>query len=377
MRLTTPILVSALVASFAPVSWAETERSGAPQPSAVSTWNRIALGAIERAKPSQHQAIRMLAHVSLAQFAALHESAAGHAEPSVIATAAGDVIAALLPSQAAYVAERQRELMMPDSERGRYIARRVIAVAASDGFAQAWGGSLPQAANTWRSLATPPAAPAYPAIGSMRTFLTQPGSVLPSAPPPAFASARFIEDLAEVRRHTASPSEESRRVAKFYDMTTGTLAGGFWNEQAIELIRKHAFDDRRAAKVLATVNGAMMDALVACHAVKYTHWVPRPSQVDPAIQPLIGVPNHPSYPSNHSCLSTAAGEVLAHFFPQEEGRLRATSVQAGLSRIYAGIHYRFDVEAGEDIGRQVAEVAIRRHPQVLARHAQAPISAAR
>jgi hypothetical protein len=95
--------------------------------------------------------------------------------------------------------------------------------------------------------------------------------------------------------------------------------------------------------------------------------MPRPSQADPAIKPLIGVPNHPSYPSNHACVSTSAGLVLAHFFPQARSDLQATASEAGLSRIYAGIHYRFDVEAGEEIGRKVAAEAIARHSQMLSK----------
>lgn len=115
------------------------------------------------------------------------------------------------------------------------------------------------------------------------------------------------------------------------------------------------------------MNTAMLDALIACHDTKYVYWVPRPSQADPAIKPQIGVPNHPSYPSNHSCLSTAAALVLAHFYPQEHPLMEATAAEAEVSRIYAGIHYRFDVEAGEDIGRKVAAAAVSRHAQMLAR----------
>jgi len=111
----------------------------------------------------------------------------------------------------------------------------------------------------------------------------------------------------------------------------------------------------------------MMDALVACHDAKYVYWIPRPSQVDPSIRPLIGVPNHPSFPSNHACLSTAAGRVLAHFFARESGRFAHAASEAGRSRIVAGIHYRFDVEAAEVIGERVAAAAITRHMEMLAR----------
>ena len=96
----------------------------------------------------------------------------------------------------------------------------------------------------------------------MRTLIIEAGNTFRPAPPPAIGSARFLEGLAEVRRHTTAPTEESVRIAKFYDMTTGTLAAGFWNEQAGELVRRNGAGERQATIVLATMNAAIMDALV-------------------------------------------------------------------------------------------------------------------
>lgn len=335
--------------------------------SASLAWNRIALEAVERAKPSQHVAIRLMAHVSLAQHIASLQATDEASAPDAVATASMRVIAGLLPSQAAFASERHDSLRKPASEVGERIAKQVLASAQADGFAQPWKGAAPGAAYAWHSLAQPAAAPAFPAIGAMRTFLVESGDAFRPAPPPAVGSARFLQDLAEVRSHTNAPTDESTRIAKFYDMTTGTMVAGFWNEQATERIRRDGLPVTRATTILATVNAAMMDAVVACHDAKYVYWVPRPSQADPSIKPIIGVPNHPSYPSNHSCISTAAGIVLAHFFPRDREALERFGMEAGLSRIYAGIHYRFDVDAGDEIGRKVAASAITRHADMLAR----------
>jgi hypothetical protein len=354
---------AAVFACWTPAVGAQPERS----PTLV--WNQVALEAIERAKPTQHQAARLLAHVSLAQYAASAEGASEDATRETVATASMRTIAELMPSQAAFAEQRYRELGARDNEKGRRIAQRVIAEANADGFAQQWSGQAPQAAYAWRSLAKTPVPPAYPAIGTMRTFLLESGSGFRPAPPPEVGSIRFLDDLDEVRRHTQSPTSETTRIAKFYDMTAGTMAAGFWNEQAAALIGKDALSEVQAAAILATVNAAIMDALVACHDAKYVYWTPRPSQADPAIKPLIGVPNHPSYPSNHACLSTAVALALAHFFPPEHERLSRMAGEAGASRIYAGIHYRFDVDAGAEIGRKVAAVAVARHGDMLARWA--------
>lgn len=365
MKALISVALTALVIGGVSTSRADSGTDGQAQPSPTLTWNRIALETVERAKPTQHQAIRLLAHVSLAQYATMAQGDDDPVSRDAVAAASIKVIAELMPSQAAFVEERNRGLDPRAAENGRRIAQGVLAEAGNDGFAKPWSGDAPHAADAWRSLASPPKPPAYPAIGAMRTFFLKSGSDFRSPAPPALDSSRFLTDLAEVRRHTEAPTEDSRRIAKFYDMTTGTLVAGYWNERATDLIRGGPIGELQAAGILATMNAAMMDAIVACHDAKYTYWVPRPSQADPAIKPLIGVPNHPSYPSNHACVSTAAALVLAHFFPQARSGLEATASEAGLSRIYAGIHYRFDVEAGEEIGRKVAAVAIARHPQML------------
>jgi membrane-associated phospholipid phosphatase len=71
------------------------------------------------------------------------------------------------------------------------------------------------------------------------------------------------------------------------------------------------------------------------------------------------MPPFPSYPSGHATFSAAASEVLASFFPQDAARLRYLAEEASLSRVYAGIHYRFDSEAGLQSGRQLAALATR------------------
>jgi len=114
--------------------------------------------------------------------------------------------------------------------------------------------------------------------------------------------------------------------------------------------------EREATHVFALLDAAMMDAAIGCWDAKLTYWFIRPPQADPAIKliPAIGLPNHPSYPSAHSCFSGAAAEMLSEFFPAKADSLDAMVNQAGLARIYAGIHYRFDVDAGQQLGRQVA-----------------------
>ena len=72
------------------------------------------------------------------------------------------------------------------------------------------------------------------------------------------------------------------------------------------------------------------------------------------------MPNHPSYPSAHSCDTGAWQTVLTDVFPGERASLEGIAQEAAMSRVYAGIHYRFDIEGGLAIGRAAARLALER-----------------
>jgi membrane-associated phospholipid phosphatase len=127
----------------------------------------------------------------------------------------------------------------------------------------------------------------------------------------------------------------------------------------VELIRKYHVSDARAARIMFLAGTAVFDASIACFDAKYAYWFIRPPQADPAITLPIGLPPHPSYPSAHSCVSGSMSGVLMAFFPRDAAALDAMSQEASLSRLYGGIHYRFDMEAGIALGRNVARKALR------------------
>ena len=130
------------------------------------------------------------------------------------------------------------------------------------------------------------------------------------------------------------------------------------NEIASEMIVSHRNSEREAARVLALANMAGFDVLNACFDAKFAYYLIRPSQADPLINLPIGLPNHPSYASNHACVSGTVAYVLGGLFPDQATRLAAMADEAAESRLYAGIHYRFDKDAGLRIARQVADLAL-------------------
>ena len=86
--------------------------------------------------------------------------------------------------------------------------------------------------------------------------------------------------------------------------------------------------------------------------------VPRPSQLDPSIKTLTGLPNFPAYTSGHSTFSGAAATVLGYLYPTEKAELDAKAKDASLSRLYGGIHYRMDCDAGLKCGNAIGGLAI-------------------
>jgi len=249
----------------------------------------------------------------------------------------------------------------PDFVRGEAVGRQVgaeaIARAMTDGFDLPWTGTVPVGPGLWFSSAKPPQPPLNAQLPGMRPFFLTSADQFRPAPPPAFGSPAYLAALAEVRSISDTRTAEQVAIALFWAKGAGTSSiSGFWNVIATGWIEEGGLREREATHVLALLDAAMMDAAIGCSDTKITYWFIRPPQADPAIRliPAIGLPNHPSYPSAHSCFSGAAAEMLSEFFPTKADSLDAMVEEAGLARIYAGIHYRFDVDVGQQLGRQVA-----------------------
>jgi hypothetical protein len=330
-------------------------------------------------KPNAVAAFRAFAYLSLAQYRAVLSAGEvpgvpPHASPQgAVAGASSVVLSALFPPDAAFF-ESQLQLQMSEAaesnrgpsafaagvELGRTIGAEVVELARSDRFDAVWTGTVPIGPGYWTSDFNPPRPPQLPLLGQMRPLVMESGDQFRPPPPPAFGSPAFLAALQEVRHTSDNRTPEQLRLAEYWAMTTGSLTSGFWNEEATKRIARYHLNERRAARTLALMSMAAMDATIACYDAKYIYWLIRPYKADPAITVPISKPNHPSYPSSHSCSSAASTSVLAAIFPSEAAELAATADEVGESRIYAGIHYRFDKDAGLTIGRQVAALALSR-----------------
>jgi membrane-associated phospholipid phosphatase len=134
---------------------------------------------------------------------------------------------------------------------------------------------------------------------------------------------------------------------------------GHWNFIAWPYLEQSGFSEVRIARTLALLNIAMHDAGVACWDSKFAYFNPRPSQLDPEIRTIIGLPNFPAYISGHSTFSTAAANVLSYVFPAAASTFDALKEEAAISRLYGGIHYRSDIDVGKVVGRRVGDYTVR------------------
>jgi membrane-associated phospholipid phosphatase len=176
-------------------------------------------------------------------------------------------------------------------------------------------------------------------------------------PPPAFGSADYLNALQAIRDFSDNPTQAHKDIAAFWALGGGTeTASGFWLARASDEIAQRGLSEREATHLYALLSATIADAQIGCWDAKLFYWVIRPWQADTHITPFasVGRPNHPSYPSGHSCVSSSAGEVLSTWFPEKRAHFEAMVAEAGFSREVSGIHYHFDVVAGQELGRNVA-----------------------
>src|SRR2546423_711555 len=243
---------------------------------------------------------------------------------------------------------------------GREVGAGIVARARSDHFGLPLNPAPPLGSQYWTSnSATAPVA-GGDMPGVTPWFLTSANQFRPG-PPPAFGSAEFLAALAEIRTISDTRTAAQIQTAAYWALNAGTVtAAGFWLQVATDGINARGLSEREATHVYALTSATMFDAAIGCWDAKLYYWLIRPWKADAAIIPLasVGKPNHPSYPSGHSCVSSSGAAVLSEFFPDQRSHLDSMVTEAGLSRMYGGIHYRFDIDSGQALGRNVARFAI-------------------
>jgi membrane-associated phospholipid phosphatase len=255
---------------------------------------------------------------------------------------------------------------------GRAVAALVMARAATDGMRTAGGnaalwqaladGAARRGETAWRSLETPARPPMLPFFGQVRAWMMTPTDIANERPPapPSTSSAQMQQELAEVRRAVDELTRDQLAIVyRWADGVSTYTPPGHWNEIAAIALRDAGFSEVRTARTFALLNMAMHDAAVGCWEAKFFYFNPRPSQLDPGLKTWTGVPNFPAYTSGHSTFSAAAATVLSYVFPGRAAEFNAFKEEAAISRLYGGIHFRADIEAGKSHGDRIGGYTVR------------------
>jgi hypothetical protein len=218
-------------------------------------------------------------------------------------------------------------------------------------------------------------------------------------PPTAFSkdsSSAFYKLAREVYDAGKALTPDQLAIASFWDCnpfavaTSGHMAigfkkispGGHWMNIAAIATRQAQLNFDAAVLVQTLVAITLMDAFISCWDEKYQSHRIRPETyinkyIDIKWQPLLQTPPFPEYTSGHSVISTAAAEVLTwllgdHFAYTDNSEelfeiparsftsFRQAADEAGISRLYGGIHYRDAIDNGQQQGRQLAAFVIKK-----------------
>jgi membrane-associated phospholipid phosphatase len=295
---------------------------------------------------------------------------------------------------------------------GRAVAQQILDWRSTDGSGETVDYQPGSDPGDWQP--TPPAyAPAVaPQWGQVVPFCIPSDSEFRPPPPPDLTDAEYTAAFEEVKSLGAAGSTtrtaEQSDIAQFWYGTAGTYTSvGYWNQIAREVAVQRGDSIVQNARLFALLNLAQADSYFAIWDAKYTYdfWRPvtaiRAADTDgnPDTEPeatwtsFKGTPPFPSYVSGHSGHSAAAAAVLAAYFGTDDvaftlstdslpGVTRsyesfsAAAHEVSDSRVYAGIHWRFDVTAGEDLGYEVGNYVAANWLLPVHRHDDGPVGPA-
>lgn len=256
---------------------------------------------------------------------------------------------------------------------GKQVAQKFVTRARGDRAGAAIGNQaqwtqmendcIARGETPWYSLEVPRRPPMLPLFGKVKPFLFDSLTViaLRPGPPPLTASTKMKQETDEIFDLINNPTRERIRIVHFWSDGVGTYTPpGHWVAIAAEDFIAKNFSEVRWARNMALVGMTEMDAAIVCWDTKYYYFNPRPTQLNPKVKSLTGIPNFPAYISGHSTFSGAAATILSHIIPEKTADYDAMAKEATISRMYGGLHFRADCEIGLQVGKSVGNYAIQR-----------------
>jgi len=287
---------------------------------------------------------------------------------------------------------------------GRSVGNAILSDRANDGASTTVAYTPGNELGNWNRTAPgflPPLLPQWP---NVKPFAINSGDQFRPAPPPGLASAEYARAVDQAMRlggyASTERTDEQTEIALFWADGGGTFTPpGHWNQIASDIASDRGSSLSDNARTFALLNIALADAGIASWDAKYAYDLWRPidairradtdgnatTVANPTWLPLINTPPFSSYTSGHSTFSGAAAAVLTSLFgdnvsftSQLDGQQAASqrpldsslivtrtfrsfeeaAAEAGMSRIYGGIHFDFDNSAGHDAGEAVGNFVI-------------------
>ena len=325
------------------------------------------------------------------------------------AQAAHDVLVAINPgASATYSAALARQLgdhpsgfVQRGAAVGARVAKEVLAWRQNDGWVVSPFPPYAEPPLPGRWQPTPPAnanAAFTHVLSAAPMALLTPTQYLP-APPPSLTSARYAADLNEIKLIGKSDSQartpEQTAIARLWNGNATTGVGtatnymSIWTSIVGDVARARQLSLVETARLFVLVSVSVHDGLQTAQGSKFVYGLWRPvtairqadSDLNPATEadaswlPLLGTPPYPSYGGNMATIGASAARALQLAFGKDDIAVTATWKQSGGlpdvshhfdgfwevaeeqsdSRMFGGIHYRFDQEAGQKIGKATAE----------------------
>jgi hypothetical protein len=271
---------------------------------------------------------------------------------------------------------------------GESVAAAVVGIRAHDGWDARVTYEPSGATNAWQP--TPPAYsnPLGPQWGQVDPFVMTSGDQFRPGPPPALDSQAYADAYNFTKDWGGTDSTlrtaDQTEMAHFWaDLGGSYTPPGHWDAIAEQLAREQDFGLEASAKLFGMLNLALGDAGIACWDAKYAYATWRPVTAirngdadgnpltagDPDWTPLWATPPFPEYTSGHSTFSAAAATILTAVFGDHVAfsttSLTAPGIvrhydsfeqaaeEAGMSRIYGGIHFQFANLEGQACGTQI------------------------
>ena len=272
---------------------------------------------------------------------------------------------------------------------GKAVADHVIAWSLTDGGAVIENLGFPETYNLTKGPAhwVPTSAirlqqlPLLPNWGKNRPFAMSTSEVCNLPPPPEYSedpTSAFYAEAKEVFDARKNMTPEQMEIARFWsdDAMLSSTPPGHWIAIVLEIQKRDQHPIDQSVDELARLGIATADAFIGVWTTKYQYDLLRPvtylrRTMDPKWESLLITPPFPEYPSGHSAQSGAAATVLTALLgdnfafedtahaddgmpPRKFASFWAAAEEAGISRLYGGIHFRTAIERGIDQGRCVA-----------------------